>query len=132
MEERDNICGGYNFRGICMKKLYRSEEDQMIGGVCGGIGEYFDIDPTIVRIAFVLVMFPTVGFGFVIYILCWAIIPSKSSVAKDSEDIVKENTTEMKKKFDTLTDSVRTEVKSDTSKSASTDRRKERIKKSSK
>ena len=82
MEERDNICGGYNFRGICMKKLYRSEEDQMIGGVCGGIGEYFDIDPTIVRIAFVLVMFPTVGFGFVIYILCWAIIPSKSSVAK--------------------------------------------------
>lgn len=103
-----------------MKRLYRSEDYQMIGGVCGGIGEYFNIDPTIVRVGFVLMMFPTVGFGFIIYLLCWAIIPSKSSVAKDSEDIVRENTTEIKKKFDTFADSVKTEVKSDTSKDSST------------
>lgn len=114
-----------------MKRLYRSEDYQMIGGVCGGIGEYFNIDPTIVRVLFALMMFPTIGFGFVIYILCWAIIPSKSSIAKDSEDVVRENASEMKKKFDTFTDSVKTEVRSDTSKDGVSEKKK-KVKKSSK
>ncbi len=39
------------------KKLYRSETDRMIGGVCGGFAKYFDIDPTILRLGFVLFMF---------------------------------------------------------------------------
>ena len=57
-----------------MKKLYRSVENRMIGGVCGGIGEYFDIDPTLVRlltVAFVLAG----GSGLIGYIIGWIIIP---------------------------------------------------------
>ena len=57
-----------------MKKLYRSVENRMIGGVCGGIGEYFDIDPTLVRlltVAFVLAG----GSGLIGYLIGWIIIP---------------------------------------------------------
>lgn len=108
---------------IIMKRLYRSEKEQMLGGVCGGIAEYFDIDPTIIRIFFVLVVFPTVGFGFITYLLLWAIIPTESSIDKDSEDVVKENSKEIKGKFDTFTDSLKTEKRSD---------RKKKVKKSSK
>ncbi len=58
------------------KKLYRSVTDKMIGGVCGGIAEYFDIDPVIVRLVFVLaVIFG--GSGILAYIILWIIIPQK-------------------------------------------------------
>ncbi len=64
----------------CMpKKLYRSIEDRRIAGVCGGIGEYFEIDPTLVRlltIAFVLAG----GSGVLAYILGWIIIPEAPSI----------------------------------------------------
>lgn len=42
-----------------MKRLYRSNSNKMIAGVCGGIGEYFNIDPTLIRLAWVLVSIPT-------------------------------------------------------------------------
>ena len=58
------------------KKLYRSEEDQMLGGVCGGLGKYFDIDPTLVRLFFVLIFFGY-GSGMLIYLLLWIIMPSE-------------------------------------------------------
>jgi len=58
------------------KKLYRSVTDKMIGGVCGGLAEYFDIDPVIVRLIFVLaVIFG--GSGILAYIILWIIIPEK-------------------------------------------------------
>ncbi len=57
------------------KKLYKSNTDKKIDGVCGGIAEYFDIDPTIVRLAFVL--FACMGGGILAYIVCMLIIPSK-------------------------------------------------------
>lgn len=58
------------------KKLYRSVTDKMIGGVCGGIAEYFEIDPVIVRLIFVLaVIFG--GSGILAYIILWIIIPQK-------------------------------------------------------
>lgn len=46
----------------------------MIGGVCGGIGEYFDIDPTIVRLAWAF-MALWVGFGVLAYLIAWIVIP---------------------------------------------------------
>ncbi|MCL2379736.1 MAG: PspC domain-containing protein [Coriobacteriia bacterium] len=56
-------------------RLMRSRKNRMIGGVCGGIGEYFNIDPTIIRIiAVVMLLFP-VGPVFFAYILAWIIIP---------------------------------------------------------
>ncbi len=57
------------------KRLYKSRTDKKIDGVCGGIGEYFDIDPTIVRLAFVLFAF--LGGGVLAYIVCMLVIPSK-------------------------------------------------------
>ena len=59
------------------KKLTLSKDDKMIAGVCGGIGEYFNIDPTIVRIFFVLLSFIFLGSTIPIYIIFWIIIPSK-------------------------------------------------------
>ena len=63
------------------KKLYRVEEGKVIAGVCGGIAEYFNIDPTLVKLVWVLLSLFTAGFGGVIaYVICAAIIPTKSSV----------------------------------------------------
>ena len=61
------------------RKLYRAEEGKMIAGVCAGIAEYFGIDPTVVRLAWVL--FSALGgSGVLAYIICALIIPSKSQV----------------------------------------------------
>lgn len=58
------------------KKLYRSEEGKMIAGVCAGLGEYFNIDPTVVRLGFVI--FGCMGgSGILAYILASVIIPVK-------------------------------------------------------
>lgn len=60
-----------------MKRLHLSETDRKIAGVCGGIGEYFDIDPTIVRIVVVALALVTGILPLVIgYLLAWAIIPN--------------------------------------------------------
>jgi len=58
------------------KRLYRSRKEKMIGGVCGGLAEYFDIDPVLVRILFVVAVFAG-GSGILAYIICWIIIPEQ-------------------------------------------------------
>lgn len=60
------------------KKIYRSESDKMIAGICGGIAEYFSIDPTLVRVLFAFVLLS--GSGFFLYLILWAIIPTESQV----------------------------------------------------
>ena len=57
------------------KKLYRSNSDKKICGVCGGIAEYFNIDPTLVRLGWALVTL--FGPGILAYIICALIIPEK-------------------------------------------------------
>ena len=57
------------------KKWYRSRKDKMIGGVAGGLAEYFDIDPTIVRLLFVAGLF--MGAGFLVYIVLWIVVPEE-------------------------------------------------------
>lgn len=66
------------------KRLYRSRKDSTIGGVCGGIGEYFGIDPTFVRIITVLLFFAD-GIGFLAYIIAWIIVPQEPLEALTSE-----------------------------------------------
>ena len=58
------------------KRLYRAKADRMIAGVCAGIGHYFDIDPTLVRLIWVFLFFGA-GFGLVAYIICIIIIPEE-------------------------------------------------------
>ncbi len=62
------------------KKLYRSQKDRMIGGVCGGLGEYFGIDPTIVRLLFVAFALAG-GPGLIAYLVFLIVVPDESTVA---------------------------------------------------
>lgn len=62
------------------KRLYRSRKEKMIGGVCGGLAEYFDIDPVLIRILFVVAVFAG-GSGILAYIICWIIIPEQPYTA---------------------------------------------------
>lgn len=59
------------------KRLYRSRKERMICGVCGGIADYFNVDPTLVRLAFVLFLFCGGG-GFLAYIIAAIIVPDES------------------------------------------------------
>jgi phage shock protein C len=56
------------------KRLYRSRTSSMIAGVCGGLGEYLNVDPTIMRLVAVLLIFAD-GIGLIAYIIAWIIIP---------------------------------------------------------
>lgn len=62
-----------------MKKLYRSTTNRKIAGVCGGLGEYFGIDPTIVRIVFVLLALPGGLPGVIPYLILWLVVPKQVS-----------------------------------------------------
>ncbi len=59
------------------KKLYRSDTNRKIWGVCGGLGEYFDIDPVLVRIIFVVLALSG-GSGLLLYILLAILVPRGS------------------------------------------------------
>ena len=58
------------------KKLYRNENDKVIAGVASGIGEHLNVDPTLVRVGFILAVFAGLS-GVLIYIILWIVIPTK-------------------------------------------------------
>jgi phage shock protein PspC (stress-responsive transcriptional regulator) len=60
------------------KRLTRSTNDQMVAGVAAGIANYFNVDPTIIRLLFVLAAL-TGGHGFLIYLIMWAVMPEAGS-----------------------------------------------------
>ena len=72
------------------KKLVRPSDDRVIAGVCSGLGHYFGIDPTIVRILFVLFAI-FVGGGILVYIILWIVMPQD---AAGDADVVAKNITE--------------------------------------
>jgi len=87
------------------ERLYRSKQDIIIGGVCGGVGEYLNVDPTWVRLVWALASLGG-GFGIVMYLIAWFIIPENpyqkvggkkkeydhiSKKAKEFETYVKNN-----------------------------------------
>lgn len=52
-----------------VKKLYRSSDNRIFAGICGGLGEYFDVDPTVVRVVYVLLSLLTAFMGVLVYII---------------------------------------------------------------
>ena len=70
------------------QKLYRSRDDRMIGGVCGGLGEFFDIDPTLIRLLFVLLTIFG-GSGVLVYLVMLFIVPEEP-LERTSSSPVKE------------------------------------------
>jgi phage shock protein C len=61
-----------------MKELKRSRTNAVIAGVCGGIGEYLEIDPNVIRLIWVVVTVFTVGVGVIAYLLAWLIVPEEA------------------------------------------------------
>lgn len=72
--------GVYN-RGMT-KRLYRSRTDRKIAGVCGGLGEYFKVDPVIFRILGVILLLPGGFPGLLPYIILWIVVPEEPETSK--------------------------------------------------
>ena len=66
-----------------VKKLYRTQEDRMIAGVCTGLAAYFNIDVTLIRVIFVVLAL--LGGGILLYLLLWIFIPDQPDGAAESE-----------------------------------------------
>ncbi len=58
-----------------VKRLYRSGKSKWVAGVCGGLGEYFGIDPVLMRVLWIILTLVSVGIGIIAYLLLWAIVP---------------------------------------------------------
>jgi len=61
-----------------MKELKRSQTDRMLAGVCAGIAKYLEVDPTIIRLVWVMCIF-LAGTGVLAYLICWIVIPNEWS-----------------------------------------------------
>lgn len=72
------------------KKLYRSESDKKLCGVCGGIAEYFGLDSTIIRLLWIIASL-FVGSGILCYLICALIMPVKKEEPLEYEYIRKED-----------------------------------------
>lgn len=62
------------------KRLYKIEQGKKLDGVCGGIAEYFDIDPTLVRLAWILFTACSFGSGIIAYIIAAIVMPRESDI----------------------------------------------------
>jgi len=86
-------------------KLTRSETERVIGGVAGGLGEYFKIDPLIFRVLFLVLALQ--GGGVLLYLLLWLIIPSPSQVNQPSKETMRKNVKEIKDQAQNLVENFR-------------------------
>ena len=79
-QQQDNSRSKYDYNqsnsGYSSKKLYRDENDKMIGGVASGVAHYLNIDPAFIRILFAILLIVG-GSGVLLYLICWIILPSK-------------------------------------------------------
>ncbi|MHC1605204.1 MAG: PspC domain-containing protein [Candidatus Methanofastidiosia archaeon] len=75
------------------KKLYRSRKNKVLGGVAGGLAEYFNIDPTLIRLLWIVFIFAAGG-GVLAYIVCWIIIPEEPQNSTTTQE--KEKKTKQK------------------------------------
>lgn len=73
------------------QKLFRSREDRMIAGVCGGLGDYLNVDPTLIRLIFVLGFFATASGVFWAYLIMMIVVPEEVPASEDVVDVQPEN-----------------------------------------
>jgi len=99
------------------RRLYRDPDHRVIGGVCGGMGAYFNMDPVILRIIFVALLFVTSGVAFPAYIILWIAVPKAKNTAqrlemrgqeatvRNIEKSIKEEVNDVKESFKKMKDS---------------------------
>lgn len=63
-----------------VKRLYRSSDNRVFAGICGGLGEYFDVDPTVVRVVYVSLSLLTAFMGILLYIILLFVIPNRPRI----------------------------------------------------
>ncbi len=85
-----------------MDRLYRSSTNRVIGGVCGGLAEYFRVDATLVRILFVTLAIMFSGTGLPVYLLLWLFIPQRDVPFTDHDDSIRQNVDDIKSTFGEL------------------------------
>lgn len=83
-------------------RLYRSRSEKMIAGVSGGLGEYFDVDPVLIRLLFVVTSFIS-GAGILAYIILWIVVPREDDAAVRMED-------RLRRDFDDISGRVREHI----------------------
>jgi phage shock protein PspC (stress-responsive transcriptional regulator) len=71
-------------RNFGHRRMYRDPDNRVIGGVCGGLGAYLDIDPVILRVI-LCVLFFVFGIGFLLYIILWIVVPEATTTAQKLE-----------------------------------------------
>jgi phage shock protein C len=80
-----------------VRKLYRSSSDRIISGVCGGLAEHFEIDPTLVRVIFIVLALMS-GVGVIIYLALALLVASEGKEEKSPKDTIKEGAEEIGQK----------------------------------
>lgn len=88
------------------KRLLRSRNDRMVAGVAGGIAALLNIDPLLVRLVF-LALGLINGFGVVVYIALWLLVPNEDSTGSDARSQVRESVSEMQQAAESLAQRVR-------------------------
>ena len=99
------------------KRLYRDDENRVLGGVCSGLGVYLNIDPVFIRILFVLLVFVGVGISAIIYLILWIVVPKAKTTTQRLEmkgeeatisniqKTIQEEVSDVKKRFSKLNQS---------------------------
>lgn len=90
------------------QRLMRSNTDRIIAGVAGGIANYLNVDPTLVRLGFVLLVFT--GVPIWIYLALWAVLPTENTVNQSFGQQVRENFAEMEQRATQVASQVSTQV----------------------
>ncbi|HAZ31939.1 MAG TPA: hypothetical protein DCY61_04510 [Dehalococcoidia bacterium] len=88
------------------RRLYRSRSNRVIWGVCGGLAEYLNVDPTVIRLVMVLLVFAN-GIGILAYIIMAIIVPLEGSKTAEPKETMRENVEEMKKTAGELREEIR-------------------------
>lgn len=96
---------------VHVKQLYRSKKNKILGGVAGGLGEYFGVDPVVFRTLFILFTIFG-GWGILVYFILWFIIPPEGHNSAINEDSMHASFEEMKSQVKNLTENVKGKTQS--------------------
>ena len=94
------------------RKIFRSIDDYMIAGVCGGLADYFKIDSSLIRIIFVLLILSG-GSGILIYFILWLVVPKKEGIEKEinREEKIKEFAEDVKDRAKSMAKEIKIDTK---------------------